>query len=563
MTALRRRPHLALLLLALCAGCGERAGDQIVRRDAERFGGTAVVVNNDDLDNLNGFVAVQKYSQEVNQYLLFLPLLQLGPALEHQPLLAERWELLGDTAALFELRRDVRWHDGEPTTARDVVFTFERVLDPATGYPNGDFFTHWTGVTAQDSFSVRVSFTAHADPLAGVPFLPIMPAHLLDSVPPERMRQAPFNKRPVGNGPFRFTEYRANDRWVFDANPDFPQALGGRPYLDRIVWRVVPDPTAQIAEITAGAADLILTPPSTEFPRLIQQPGLRGVDRPSRQYAMIIWNGRVRPLDDARVRQALTLAIDREQIVRTLRGGYGRVAVGPVAPFHWAFDESLEPLPYSRDSARAALRAAGLVDRNGDGYVDFPDGRPVRIELKLPAGSAINRDMAEMIRSDLAAVGVRVVTRPVDVAAMQQDVISPQRNFEGVILGWNSAIRLNLRDTFHSDAREQMFGAAGYSNPRVDSLITAVQRARNRDDAAPHFAELQRILRDEQPWGFLYYYSDLVVLRDRLQGVEMDIRGALVSVRDWWLTEGRRREPAATPDDSAARRPGPEPARGQ
>jgi peptide/nickel transport system substrate-binding protein len=565
MNASRGRPRFYSLVLALCvlsASCTGDGSEVSPQRDAQRFGGIAVVVNNDDLDNLNGLVAAQKYSQEVNQYLVFLPLLGLDAGLNYQPRLARRWEMSGDTAATFELRRDVRWHDGELTSARDVVFTFERVLDPASGYPNADFFSSWTGVTAVDSFTVRVSFDAHADPLAGVPFLPIMPAHLLDSIPPERMRQAAFNKRPVGNGPFRFTEYRANDRWVFDANPDFPGELGGRPYLDRIVWRVVPDPTAQIAEITTGAADVVLTPPSTDYPRLVRQEGLRGIDRPSRQYAMIIWNGRVRPLDDARVRHALTLAIDRAQIVETLRGGYGRVAVGPVAPFHWSFDDSLEPLPFDPDSARTVLRAAGLADLNGDGFVQYPDGRAVAIELKLPAGSAINRDMAEMIRSNLAAVGVRIVTRPLDVATMQQDVIGAARNFEGVILAWNSAIRLNFRDTFHSDSRTAMFGAAGYANPRVDQLIDGVQVARTREQAAPLYTELQRILRDEQPWGFLYYYSDLVVLRDRLEGVEMDIRGALVNVQDWWLSEGRR-QVAATPGDSAGRRRDPDPARGQ
>jgi ABC-type oligopeptide transport system substrate-binding subunit len=107
-----------------------------------------------------------------------------------------------------------------------------------------------------------------------------------------------------------------------------------------------------------------------------------------------------------------------------------------------------------------------------------------------------------------------------------------------------------------------MFGAAGYANPRVDELIDGVQVARTREQAAPLYTELQRILRDEQPWGFLYYYSDLVVLRDRLQGVEMDIRGALVNVHDWWLSEGRR-QVAAAPGDSADRRRDPDPARGQ
>lgn len=552
-----------VILLPLLVACGDRAREEAPARDSARFGGTAVVTNNEDIDNLNSLVTVQRTAQEVNQYVMFLPLLRLGGDLQYEPLLAEGWEMIGDTAAVFRLRRDVRWHDGVPTTARDVEFTFSRALEPGSAYPNRDFFANWTGVTATDSFTVHASFSAQAEPLAGVPFLPIMPAHLLDTIPSERMRQAAFNKRPVGNGPFRFVEYRANDRWVFEANPDFPQALGGRPYLDRLVWRVIPDATAQVAEISTGAADMTLTPPGDDFPRLSAQPGLRGIVRPSPRYAMVIWNGRVAPLDDARVRHALTLAIDRAQIVQTLRGGYGQVAVGPIDPAHWAFASGLEPLPFDPDSARAMLRAAGLVDRDGDGMLDMPDGRPFQIELKLPAGSAINRDMAEMIRSNLAAVGVRVVARPVDGGTMYGDVTSPARNFQAVILGWESAIRPNLRGIFHSAERDGMYGAAGYRNARVDSLIDGVEFARSREEAQPLYHELQRVLRDEQPWSFLYYFSSLVLVRDRLQGVEMDVRGALVNVQDWWVRDARQAPGSVARSDSAGRSPGQAPAQPQ
>jgi peptide/nickel transport system substrate-binding protein len=552
-----------ILLLAAMAACTGRGEDEPTARDTARFGGTAVVTNNEDIDNLNPLVSAQKYSQEVNQYLLFLPLLKLDPELGFEPLLAERWEEHGDTAATFHLRRDVYWHDGVRTTAHDVEFTFARVFDPETAYPNAEYFGHWTAVTATDSFTIRVTFPPHADALGGVPFLPIVPAHLLDTVAPARMRQSAFNKRPIGNGPFRFVEYRSNDRWVFAANPDFPEALGGRPYLDRIVWRVIPDATAQVTEIRTGGADMSLTPPGDEFARLGAQPGLRGIDRPSRQFANVIWNTRVAPLDDARVRKALTMAIDRQQIVQTLRGGYGTVAVGPIAPFHWAYEEQLSPPPFAPDSARALLAAAGLADRNGDGVLQYPDGRPVRVELKLPAGSAINRDMAEMIRSNLAAVGMQVVTRVVDGSTMLQDVTSRQRNFQGAILAWNSALRLNLRDIFHSAEADRPFAAAGYANPRADSLIERVQFARNRAEATPIYRELQRLLREEQPWTFLYYYSDLVLVRDRLQGVEMDIRGALVSVHDWWVTDARQPRETVTRSDSADRSRDPAQGRSQ
>src|SRR5688572_15715670 len=435
----------SLVLVALTAACGDRNGEQGATTDEPQRGGTVVALGNSDLDNMNALVTQNPYAAEIARYMLFLPLVQYDSVLEYQSALAERWELLGDTGAIFHLRRNVRWHDGVPTTAHDVVFTYERAKDPETTFPNVDYFANYTGVTAPDSFTVRFSFTPHLDPLAGLPFMPIMPKHALDSIPSARMSQAAFNKKPFGNGPFRFVEYRANERWVFEANPDYPAELGGRPYIDRLVYRVVPEASVAATELQTGTADVALSPPSTQFAQLSQQPGLRGIVKPGRLYASVIWNGRRAPFNSAEVRRALGYAIDREQILQTLRAGHGAVAVGPIGPYHWAYDESVAPLPFSPDSARALLARLNIRDVDGDSILELPNGRDFTFELKVPAGSEITNNMAQMIQSNLRNVGVTMTIRQVDGNTLIDDITSPARDYTATVMAWESDFRINLR----------------------------------------------------------------------------------------------------------------------
>jgi peptide/nickel transport system substrate-binding protein len=552
----------ALGALVTVAACADESSPPLVAGERPERGGTLVIASTTDLDHVNALVSAESWTQEINRFVMFMPLLRYDEDLEYEPWLARSFREHGDTMLVIELRDDVRWHDGAPTTAGDVVFSFERARDPETGFPNAAYFAKWHDVEVVDSLTLRFRYAPHADPLAALPFFAIMPRHLLDTVPAARMRQAAFNRRPVGNGPFRFVEYRANDRWVFEANPDFPEDLGGRPNLDRIVWRVIPEASAQVAGLQTGAVDLALNVPATQVFAIADAPDLKAVVKPSRNYAFIGWNGRRAPLGDARVRRALTMALNRQEAINVLRGGYGELAIGPVGPFHWAYDDSLEPLPFDPDAARALLRQAGIEDRSGDGTLQLPDGRAFSVELKIPAQSAFNRDMAELIRRDLAAIGVRLVTRPTEMGTLVGDLAPGRRNFDAVLLAWVSDFRVDVRDQFHSAASEGLFGMAGYSNPEVDALIEQIAAAENRAQATPALQRLQQILRDEQPWSFLYYYPDLLALRERVRGVEVDIRGTFINVQEWWIPrggQGRGRETPA-PDDSAAHAPTPAPA---
>jgi len=523
--------QLSVFILAVLTACQERAASS--GAGAPVRGGTVVVVSAGDLDHANPLVTADRYTQEILRYALLLPLLSHDADLQLQPALAREWTTEGDSAVTFRLRRDVFWHDGVRTTAHDVAFTFERAGDARTAFPNGEWIAGWSRPVVLDSFTIRFAVEG-IDPLATIPFLPIAPRHLLDSIPPEGMRQARYNHAPVGNGPFRFVEYRANDRWVFEANPSFPEGLGGPPYLDRFVWRIVPDGIAESTELRTGNAHLAVSLRVEQAVEAVRDTDLRLIVRESQQYGFVGWNGRREPMNDARVRRAFALALNRERMIDALRAGHGTPANGPIGRWHWAFDDELPPLPYAPDSARTLLDASGLRDRDGDGIRERADGTPLRLSLRVPAGSGYNRDLGELIVTDLRAVGIAIELRPTEWSTMISDVTSSERAFDAVLMGWEADFRLDLRPLFHSGQLDGPLQFSGYANSQVDSLLDAIAQERERDEARALYRRLQRILRDEQPWGFLYFYPDVYVISPGIGGVEMDIRGRLVSLPRWW-----------------------------
>ncbi len=531
-----------LALFFFVAACGERGAERSAATGEQPdTGGTLVIAIPNEPDAVNSLLSGERYGQEINRNLLYLPLVTYDDKLELVPVLAESWQLHGDTAVTFKLRQDVFWHDGAHTTAYDVAFTFERGRDPETGYPNADYWIGWRDAQVLDSFTIRFRMDAQPEPLGNFPWIPIMPRHLLESVPPAELRNAPFNQNPVGNGPFKFVEHRANDRWVFAANTDFPASLGGRPFVDRVVLRIIPEPAAQQTELRTGRVHMVTQVSTRDYAALDSLAALRGVQMPYRQYAFLAWNTKRTPFNDVRFRRALAYALDRDEIMQIVRGSYGEVAAGPVPSFHWSTDTTIRPIPFNQDSARALLQELGMRDTNNDGFVELPNGRPLRVELKYGASSETQRNIAEMVRADLEQVGIRLVLRPLEFNTLLSDVATPRRNFDAVIMGYENDVKLVLHDMFHSRAMDNPYQFASYRNAAVDSILDQLSVTTSREQATPLWRRLQTIIRDEQPWTFLYSYADLLAVSEQLKGPQGDMRGMFADISRWWLDQ-----PAAT-----------------
>jgi peptide/nickel transport system substrate-binding protein len=384
----------------------------------------------------------------------------------------------------------VRWHDGVPTTARDVAWTLAAARDPASGYPRLTELRMVTAISALNDSTVELRFSGAA-PAGGFPDvltdLSILPAHLLDSVPRARFREASWNARPTGNGPFRFVTHEPNRRWVFARNADFPAELGGPPHIERLIVVVVDEPMIKLSALVAGELDFAgVSPQHAAFVR-------RHTTLAIRDYPLIfpyglVFNTRRPPFDDPRARLAAALAIDRQEIVDGYLFGFAAIADGPVPPGLPRYQQQAH-LPLAPDSARrlvAALRA------------------PPRFEL-LTVGSG-EAALEQMLQARLAAVGFDVTIRQLELSAFLDRVYGPRHDFAAAVMG--------------------VPGDAGLGFLQPLGNLTGIP-------VPPDPVAAQRLFAERLPVVWLYHARGVQGMNQRVQGVRMDMRGELPTVAAW------------------------------
>lgn len=509
------------------------------------YGGTAVVGGVTELvGGMSAFQASDVNQRQHQQFVNLMTLVQVDENLEPTPWLAETWELSDDgTALTFRLRDDVFWHDGERTDAYDVAFTYLRVTDTRTAYPNPAFFSAYLpgedGVEVADSFTVTFRMEPHSEVLDPWRVLAIMPEHLLGDVPPDELAEHPYATRcPVGNGPFVFLSHRQDESWTFEANPAFPDGLGGRPFLDRLVYRVVPEQTTLLTELLAGNVDVFVNarPDQAEVIRESDAAELRTTE--ARGFTFVAWNSRRPQLRDARVRRALTMAVDRPAVVDALLQGFGTLATSGVPPFHWAYDGEVSGMGYDPGGARALLDQAGWADRDGDGVRENQEGLPLELDVIFNAAAQDRRTIAELMQAQLREVGVALTLVPLEGQAMAARALDAgSRDFDGLLLEWIHEFRVDETDLFSGDGP---YAFAGLQDPELDGLLQSLQAEMDREVARPLWSRYQRRIHDLQPYTYFFFAQRLAGVSTRLRGVEMDYRGYWLNVRDWRIDPSDR-----------------------
>lgn len=533
-------PLIGFTLLAL-AGCGTDSTRSSSFEDLppeERYGGTAVIGSISDVPDINPLTSTETLASEMQQFMLFLPVIHYDEQLEPTPAFARSWAVNEDTTELtFHLRDDVYWHDGVKTTAYDLAFAYEKAIDPATGFPNTAFWTHYGKGEAVDSFTFRVAMEPHAEYMDPWRTFPALPRHILGEVPSAQLRQHPFSTRsPVGNGPFRFVSRVDGQSWTFEANEDFPEELGGRPYLDRVVYRSIPEPTTLLTELLTGGIDFLTAPPPEQADRIASDPNTRLLSYMDRSFVIIGWNQRRAPFDDVRVRRALTKAINRERMVDAVLYGHGALANSTVPPFFWQYDaEAGSDLDFDPEGALALFAEAGYT-RGADGLLRNAERQPLTFTLSTNQGNQVRSDIAAIVQSDLRRLGVDMRIQILEWGTLLDRINDPrQRNFDAVLIGWRTEFRIDDTDLFHCDKRDEQYQWIGHCDPQLDVLLERLPTIADRNVSGPLWMEYQRRVSDAQPYTFIYFQERLHGVRNRLRNVHSDARGDWVGIDRWYL----------------------------
>jgi len=535
-----RLPALTALaiLLASCAPADSR------RASDGPTGGTLVIVASGDADVLFPPSGAATTSADIAG-LVFSRLAELTNDLNtvddagFRPSLARSWEHADSTTLVFHLDPRALWHDGVPVRAADVAFSFAVYTDTVVDSRFRPNLAAIDSVTVRDSLTAVFHFARwYQEQLYDATYhMKVLPAHLLDTIPRDRLASSAFGRAPVGSGPFRFV------RWNAGADIEVAADTGhflGRPRLDRVVWRIVPDFAAGVSALLAGEADAIELIPQAELrDRVRAAPDLRFVPYASNALAYIVFNLRGRGgrgthpvFGDRDVRRAIAMAVDRATVVQSLFGPDGDVPVGPTARAQWIWSDSIRQLPYDTVEARRLLDSRGWRDANGDG-VRERGGVPLRFTLLLPTTSRVRQDAAVLIQSRLKALGVEMRLQPLEFALFEQ-----------------RSIRKEFDATFQSRTLDaspasvlQLFGGEGvgqsnygsYAGAAFDSLAHLAITAPSRAAARPLWRQALETLNDDAPAVFVLSPPFVAAVHRRFQGVSIRPDEWLAGVAGWYV----------------------------
>ena len=545
---------LGILALALwsCTSADRPEGFGPATVDRERAPGDWIVVRfGAEADSLNPITSTNAYAQYImtgaNGSLLFEQLIRYNPETwrVEAPLLASYPEISDDHLVYtFTLRDGVEWHDGEPFTAEDVLFSIKALKVPFVD--DAHVRGYYADLTEVQAEGQTVRFTMSQpywmnDSVLGE--MPLVPKHvydpegvldryeLRDIIAPEAMDDEtlktfgdkfnthPANRAPIGTGPYKFETWETGTEIILARNDEY---WGEKAYLEKLRFRLISDPTAALTALKSGDVDFnprlspIQYSQQTSAPSFERQFVKATYTIPSYNY--IGWNAERPFFRDKRVRQAMTMLVDREQILETILFGLGTVAASSFNPSSPDFNSSIKAWPYDRKRAAELLDQAGWVDTDGDGIRDKA-GVPFRFTLAGSTGSDFVDLLLPVLKEEFKRVGIDMIERKLEFTVLVESL--RDQRFDAATLAWVSGLLSDPHQLFHSSSSENRgSNFVNFRNAEADQVIEQARLEFDPEKRKQLYWRFQEILHQEQPYTLLFYPEEAAAYQRRFEDVE-------------------------------------------
>lgn len=433
--------------------------------------------------------------------------------------IASGYNFENPTKLIIQIRKNVYWHDGKELTVDDVIFTFETIRSPKIFAPITSDFEKVKSLKKIDNYTIEVIYNEPYFKALEIWMVGLLPKHILDR--DTDLMTSKFNKNPIGTGSYKLTKFETSSDIELHANEKF---YDGVPKIQTIKYKFLPDSSTSFLMLKQKQLDVDgLTP--LQVDRQIDNYFKKDfliTETPSFTFTYLGFNLKNKKFQNPQIREALGLAINRQEIVDIMFFGHAKVCYGPFLPGTFAYNPELENYEFNIQKAKQILKKYG-----------YDENHPFEFEIKTNANNEIRVNTAQIIQHQLARANIKMKIKVMEWQAFLNTVVNP-RNFEAIILGWSLALLPDAYPIWHSKSDTKGgFNLVGYSNKEVDSLIEEASKTINKKELETKYQRVFELIRKDNPYLFLYIPNSITAVNKAIHPVEPTLTGIMHNQKDW------------------------------
>ncbi len=433
--------------------------------------------------------------------------------------LAKSYHFKDKTTLIVKLKQNVKWHDGKELTAQDVIFTYNTIINPKIFSPYTSNYKKVKSLQKLDKYTIQIKYKKPYFKALEIWMMGILPYHILKDE--KDIMTSLFNKKPIGTGPYKLKELKLSQDIILDVNKNYFDEV---PKIEKILYKFVPDPTTSFYMLKQKQLDVGgLTP--IQIDRQIDEKfksNFNTYEKQSFGYSYVGLNLKSDKFKNLKIRQAISLAINRQQMADILYFGHASVSTGPFLKGSIAYNENVKPIVQNQKKAKQLLKESGYTKKN-----------PFRFTVITSASNSTRVNVVQIMQHQLKQIGVEMKIRVMEWQAFLNTVVHP-RNFEAVVLGWSLSLTPDARSIWHSSSdKKGGFNFAGYKNIEVDKLIEKAESTIDKKEFSKIYKKIYKLISDDLPYLFLFVPNSITAVNKNIQNIKPALTGIMHNQEDW------------------------------